>query len=296
MIQFSDMLDVLESNPFVLTSMKNNYLKMFNCSTEMTDDFFLLQVKKVSTCGSILIAYSKIDNFEIDILASAKLIIEPKITLGNNCIGRIEDMEFCNKYRNTSLMYVLLYKLKTLAKSLNCTELLLNCVHEDKSKYEKYGFQQKYIQMSSEIENVQDFSIGDGQIGVSPVDPSCNHCLSIIQRNGFLSIGDFQDINKLNLFIRFISLHEKEDFDEVLEKNKVLDALTTNVKLDYKLLIIVQVVDLMQKYKIASNDGVLFLYMSSISPYNGFGFEWKKDNDFLDKVLNEKIIKNYYQT
>jgi hypothetical protein len=75
----------------------------------------------------------------------------------------------------------------------------------------------------------------------------------------------------------------------------VLDALITNVQLNYKILIIVQVVDLMQKYKIASNDGVLFLYMSSISPYNGFGFEWKKDNDFLDKVLNEKIIKNYHQ-
>jgi len=97
----------------------------------------------------------------------------------------------------------------------------------------------------------------------------------------------------LNLFIFFISLNGKEEFNETEERNRVIDKLNTKELSNYRILIIVHVVDLMQKYKIASNDIVDFLYMSSISQYNGVEFEWKKDNDFLDKIFNEKIMRLY---
>jgi len=293
MIFFGDLLDLMESNQEFIEIIKRSYLKLFKCSTEMSDEMFLTQVKKSSSYGSIIIAYSKTDNLEIDIVASAKLIIEPKITLYDKCIGHIEDMEICDRYKNGTLTNVLLDKVKAVAKSWDCIKLNICRPMSDKIKCEKSGFHQNLIQMSIDIDNKEESGIGHGNIGVFPLDPSCNHCMSIIQRNELLSIPDFQIVNKLNLFIFFISLNGKEEFNETEERNRVIDKLNTKELSNYRILIIVHVVDLMQKYKIASNDIVDFLYMSSISQYNGVEFEWKKDNDFLDKIFNEKIMRLY---
>jgi hypothetical protein len=153
MIFFSDLLDLIESNQELIEIIKRSYLKLFKCSTEMSDEMFLTQVKKASSYGSIIIAYSKEDNLEIDIVASAKLIIEPKITLYDKCIGQIEDMEICDRYKNGTLTNVLLDKVKAVAKSWDCIKLNMCCSMSDKIKCEKSGFHQNLIQMSIDIDN-----------------------------------------------------------------------------------------------------------------------------------------------
>jgi len=55
MIIFGDLLDMIESKPENLGIIKQNYMNLLNGSTIINDEQFLLQVKKISTYGSIII-------------------------------------------------------------------------------------------------------------------------------------------------------------------------------------------------------------------------------------------------
>ena len=93
--------------------------------------------------------------------------------------------------------------------------------------------------------------------------------------------------------MNFLTIIQSDDFDENIEKIKAVDQMKHDQSETTRIIIIVHVVDLMQKYKIVSNDRVDFVYISTISQFNGSEFEWKKDNEFLDKILNEKIMTKY---
>jgi hypothetical protein len=287
MILFGDLLDMIESKPEDLGIIKQNYMNLLNGSTLLTDEQFLLQVKKISTYGSIIIGYKKEENERMDFAAIVTLIIEPKISLFNKCVGHIKDMVIHDKYKNSILQKALLERIKKLASSWKCDRIVLSCSTRDKTKYEKIGFNESTIQMVCQLEDMNEYDEFINNISVTPFDSSCIHCSNIIQRNGFVSY----DVPKKNiLFLYFNSIKDSDNFDETIEKNKILELMREKNIEENQVLVIVHVVDLMQKYKIVTGSEVSFLYVSTISGFNGSEFEWKKDNEFLDKILKEKLM------
>lgn len=284
MIRFTDLLDFIESNNEMLGTIKQNYMNLLKRSMDISNEKFLIQCKKISTYGSIVIAYIESENKQIEFIAAATLIIEPKITRDETHVGHIEDMVILNDSKYKNLNKILLDRIKKVAEHWNCNTLMITCPVADKYKYDRIGFNQTAIEMSCQIEKKQ----AAGQVNILAINTSCTFCSNIIQRNNFLSETG---LDKKNVFIYFLTIIEEGEFDEIVEKNKILSiAKEKHADRDEgsKILVIVHVVDLMQKYKIASNGGVDFLYLSTISPINNDEFEWKKDNEFLDKILNEK--------
>jgi hypothetical protein len=290
MILFGDLLDMIESKPENLGIIKQNYVNLLNGSPLITDEQFLLQVKKISTYGSIIIGYKKEENEEMVFAAIVTLIIEPKISLSNKCVGHIKDMVIHDKYKNGILQKELLDRIKKLAVSWNCDRIVLSCSTRDKTKYEKLRFNESSIQMEFQLEDVNESDEVINNVSVTALDSACVHCSNIIQRNGFV----FRDgSKKTDLFLYFNSIKESDNFDENIEKNKVLELMREKNIEGNQCLAIIHVVDLMQKYKIVKGGDVNFLYVSTISGFNGSEFEWKKDNEFLDKILTEKIQTLY---
>lgn len=282
MIKFTDLLDFIDANYENLEIIKQKYMKLMNRSLDISNEKFLIQCKKISLYGSIIIAYIETENKQIEFIASATLIIEPKITPEEIHIGRIEDIVVLDDSKYKNLNKILFDKLKRVAEHWNCSKLIVSCSQLEKTKYDKMGFSQTAIQMSYQIEK----NLSPSEINILQIDKSCKFCANIIQRNGFLSEAV---LNKKSIFIYFLTAIDEKDFDESIEKNKILSlAKDKNIEESSKILLIVHVVDLMQKYKIASNGEVDFLYLSTISGAKEDEFEWKKDNEFLDKILNEK--------
>jgi hypothetical protein len=287
MILFGDLLDMIDTKPEDLGLIKQSYMSLLNEPILITDEQFQTQVKKISTYGSIIIAYKKEENNEMEIAAIVTLIIEPKISLTNKCVGHIQDMVILDKYKKSTLQKELLERIKKLGKSWNCDRIVLSCLTRDKTKYEKMGFNESSVQMSYQLENTNEFDNLKNNISIMALEPSCVHCSNIIQRNGFIA---YDGSKKTNLFIYFHSIKDSDNFDENIEKNKILELLRETKIEGSRVLIIIHVVDLMQKYKIVNGNDVSFLYISTISGFNRSEFEWKKDNEFLDKILNEKLM------
>jgi hypothetical protein len=192
-----------------------------------------------------------------------------------------------DKYKNSTLQKELLERIKKLAKSWNCDRIVLSCLTRDKTKYEKMGFNESSIKMSCQLEDKNEFDDIKNNISITALEPSCVHCSNIIQRNGFIT---YDGSKKTNLFLYFNSIKDSDNFDENIEKNKTSELLREKDIDSGQVLVIIHVVDLMQKYKIVNGNDVSFLYVSTISGFNGSEFEWKKDNEFLDKILNEKLM------
>jgi hypothetical protein len=287
MILFGDLLDMIDTKPEDLGLIKQSYMSLLNEPILITDEQFQTQVKKISTYGSIIIAYKKEENNEMEIAAIVTLIIEPKISLTNKCVGHIQDMVILDKYKKSTLQKELLERIKKLGKSWNCDRIVLSCLTRDKTKYEKMGFNESSVQMSYQLENTNEFDNLKNNISIMALEPSCVHCSNIIQRNGFIA---YDGSKKTNLFIYFHSIKDSDNFDENIEKNKILELLRETKIEGSRVLIIIHVVDLMQKYKIVNGNDVSFLYISTISGFNRSEFEWKKDNEFLDKIFNEKLM------
>jgi hypothetical protein len=286
MIQFSDLLDFIDSNCEKIGYIKQTYTKLMNISSEITDERFLLQCKKISHCGSIIIAYVECENKQIEIIASATLIIEPKITLEDDYVGYIENIVILDDPNYRNLHKIFIEKLKKVAEYWNCNKLIITCPEIEKSKYDRMGFNQMSIKMSYRIEKKNSID----ELNFLALDTCCKHCSNVIQRNNLMSENSS---NKKNILLYFLSIKDSKEFDEIFEKNKIISTINEKNIENYKILFIVHVVDLMQKYKFAVNGDVDFLYLSTISEFNDNEFEWKKDNEFLDNVLNEKIIRMY---
>ena len=112
-IQFADLLDFIDSNYENLETIKQNYMKLMNRSTKLSGENFLIQCKKISMYGAIIIAYIETENKQIEFIASATLIIEPKITPEEIHIGHIEDIVVLDdsKYKNLNKILFVVFKL-----------------------------------------------------------------------------------------------------------------------------------------------------------------------------------------
>jgi len=149
MIEFVNILDVIEKYPEKIEEIKEKYMELLSYLTtapNVSTDIFLTQVKRISEYGKICIAY-KNNTDQLHIIASGTLIIEHKLIHSAKSIGHIEDIVVHPNYRNKGISKVLLEKLKQTAFLSNCYKIILDCNINLKPVYEKVGFTQKSIQM-----------------------------------------------------------------------------------------------------------------------------------------------------
>jgi glucosamine-phosphate N-acetyltransferase len=99
--------------------------------------------------GCIIITYTsspECDDFEI--IASGPIIIEPKIIRGGKSVGHIEDIVVKYAYRGKQMVKEILQELQCIAREKNCYKIILDCSEHVKRVYEKYGFEEKGLQMT----------------------------------------------------------------------------------------------------------------------------------------------------
>lgn len=287
-MEFGDLLDIIEKYPAELQRVKKEYMYLLSTLTyapEISENTFLTQVKKISEYGSILIVYKIKENQVISIIGSGTLIVEPKLIHSGKSVAHIEDVVVHPDHRNKGISGKILEYLKRLAVTWNCYKIILDCAPALKPVYEKSGFRQKSVQMAYYIENEIDMGM-NASTGIAPLIAECPVCSNIIKRNGFSKQGD------INLFIYFTPVQEDIPFnkdveqDKICEVNKILDTRSEVCDVDRaKILYIINVLDLTQKFKIVPNQNVIFVYISTISSIKGDQFEWEKDNIFLDKII-----------
>lgn len=287
-MEFGDLLDVVEKYPDELQMIQKEYMYLLSTLThapEISENTFLNQIKKISEYGSILILYKIRENEGISIIGSGTLIVEPKLIHSGKSVGHIEDVVVHPDHRNKGISGKILEYLKRLAVTWNCYKIILDCSPALKPVYEKSGFRQKSVQMAYYIENEIDMGM-NASASIAPLIAECPVCLDVIKRNGFSKRGD------INLFIYFTLVQEDIPFnkdveqDKIREVNKILDTRSEICDVDRaKILYIINVLDLTQKFKIVPNQNVIFVYISTISSIKGDKFEWEKDNTFLDKII-----------
>ena len=288
-MEFGDLLDIIEKSPDNLTNIQNEYMYLLSTLTlapELSPTSFLTQVRKISEYGSIVIVYVLV-NGKIRITGSGTLIVEPKLIHSGKSVGHIEDVVVHPEYRKRGISGKILEYLKRLSVQWNCYKIILDCAPGLKAVYEKSGFRQKSIQMAYYIEDEVDLAL-NGVKNASALIPDCAFVKDFMQRNGFSISAD----EPANLFIYFVTVQEDIPFiqereqEKIREANKLLNTFSENANRsdNYRILYIVNVLDLTQKYKFVSCQNVDFLYISTISQVSGSRFEWEKDNSFLDKL------------
>jgi nucleoside diphosphate kinase len=197
-------------------------------------------------------------------------------------VGHIEDVVVHPDYRKRGISGKILDYLKRLSVTWNCYKIILDCAPSLKAVYEKSGFRQKSISMAYYVENEIDMALHTLKSAVALI-PSCPYVGDIIKRNGFVNSGDKA------MFIYFESVQGDIPFTDEVEQKKIGEIQGLLEKSGYskmaRVLYIVNVFDVVQKYKIISNQNVVFLYITTISQIKGSSFEWEKDNSFLDKII-----------
>ena len=77
------------------------------------------------------------------IVASGTILIENKLIHNCKNVGHIEDVVVHIDYRKQKLGYLIIKKLKEIAKKENCYKVILDCDNNVKYFYEKNNFKEK---------------------------------------------------------------------------------------------------------------------------------------------------------
>ena len=145
------LIDLLNEYPNNIEVIKMKYLELLSELTVVTDldtTLFSKNIETVHQMGCIIITYTSCPEWEdFEIIASGTIIIEPKIIRGGKSVGHIEDIVVKNEYRGKQLVRFILEELKCIAREKNCYKIILDCSEHVKRVYEKYGFQEKGLQM-----------------------------------------------------------------------------------------------------------------------------------------------------
>ncbi len=311
MIEFGDLLDIIEKYPGQFSKIKKTYIYLLSLLTDapnFSGERFLTQVRRISQYGTIFVGYIKSSDDSIEIMATATLFIEPKIIHSAKSVGHVEDLVIHPDYRGQGVSKIILGHFKQKATEWGCYKVILNCDKELKGFYEKRGFSEKSIQMLLRIENDDDEEENGLRRDESnkkkeayPLINACPYSKTIIKRNGFIDFSGKNDtMTPPNWYIYFTSVKDEEviPYNETIESEKFTEVNAQFVKNPlYKkpprILYIVHVIDLMQKFKFSIRENVDFLYISTISKLNDCEFQWEKDNRFLDKVIQDKYLKTF---
>lgn len=284
-MEFGDLLDVIEKYPDKIGEIQTEYMYLLSTLTlapDIESAAFLTQVKKISRYGSILIIYEESADASFRIFGCGTLIVEPKLIHSGMSVGHIEDVVVHPDYRKRGISGKILDYLKRLSVTWNCYKIILDCAPSLKAVYEKSGFRQKSISMAYYVENEIDMALHTSKCATALIPP-CPYVGDIIKRNGFVNSGDNAT------FIYFKTVQGDIPFADDVEQEKICEIQGILEKGGHskmaRVLYIVNVFDVVQKYKIISNQNVVFLYITTISQIKGSCFEWEKDNSFLDKII-----------
>lgn len=124
-----------------------NLLSELTNTTEISDELFELNLKKINLFGKIIIGYKYIDNKNIELVGSGTIIIEPKIIRAGMSVGHIEDIVVKSTWRGNKISQSILDKLNQHALESNCYKVILDCVESVSPVYKSNGFEIKGIQM-----------------------------------------------------------------------------------------------------------------------------------------------------
>ena len=145
------LIDLLNEYPNNIDVIKTKYLELLAELTIVSNietDFFTENIAAIHQMGCISVKYigsPGLDDFTI--IASGTIIIEPKIIRGGKSVGHIEDIVVKREYRGKQLVRFILEELKGIAREKNCYKIILDCSEDVKRVYEKYGFEEKGLQM-----------------------------------------------------------------------------------------------------------------------------------------------------
>jgi glucosamine-phosphate N-acetyltransferase len=151
-IQYIQLIDLLNANPDIIESIKEQYLLLLSELTStgyIETSLFIKNIERISEIGTIIVGvvYDSSNN-NIEIIASGTIIIEPKIIREGKNVGHIEDIVVAKHMRGKDISSKIINILKLFARESNCYKVILDCNEEVKNVYIKNGFNVKGIQMA----------------------------------------------------------------------------------------------------------------------------------------------------
>ena len=108
-----------------------------NFKTPITESYFTSYIEKTHNFVRIYVIEDKTTN---KIIGAGSLFILPKLHIGVNKIGTIEDIIVNTDYRGKGLGKLLVNKLAEVGKDMNCYKVMLNCKPHTEEFYKKSGF------------------------------------------------------------------------------------------------------------------------------------------------------------
>lgn len=151
-IIYCDFIDFYFNNKINVSKehIKNQYLYLLGGLTnvtEISDELFEINLKKINSIGKIFIAYVNISN-NIELIGSGTIVLEPKIIRSGMSVGHIEDIVVKSEWRGKKISQSILDKLTKFASESNCYKVILDCVESICPVYKSNGFEIKGIQMA----------------------------------------------------------------------------------------------------------------------------------------------------
>lgn len=121
----------------------------------ISDEYYNYLFRLLPNTHYIYVMYSEkgeIAEEEEQLVGMGTLIVERKLVHGGNPVGHIEDIVIDKKYRGKSYGKKLIDFLINKCKEAGCYKVILNCDEKNVGFYEKFGFQQKNVEMSMYLE------------------------------------------------------------------------------------------------------------------------------------------------
>ena len=150
-IKLVNLIDINTYNYDMLNKIKSQYISLLMYLTQtndMTTEIFIEQIKKINSCGEIIVAVSGDLADDFVIVGSGTVIIEPKIIHGTCSVAHIEDIVTHPNFRGKSIATNIITRLKDYARHESCYKVILNCEDEYVKMYENSGFIKKGNEMS----------------------------------------------------------------------------------------------------------------------------------------------------
>jgi glucosamine-phosphate N-acetyltransferase len=150
-IIYCDFVDFYFNNQILKENIKKQYLSLLGeltNVTEISDELFEINLKKINSIGKIFIGYVYQNDKSIELVGSGTIILEPKIIRSGMSVGHIEDIVVKSEWRGKKISQSILDKLTKFAFESNCYKIILDCVESIYPVYKSNGYEIKGIQMA----------------------------------------------------------------------------------------------------------------------------------------------------
>lgn len=102
----------------------------------------------VNTLNSNDNHFTKVIEHHNTIVATATLLVEPKLIHNLSYVGHIEDVVVDSRYRGSGLGRKIVENLVEMAKTRGCYKVILDCDSNNAPFYQKCGFRKKGVEMA----------------------------------------------------------------------------------------------------------------------------------------------------